>query len=118
MGTSITKVPFKIRLFSCDTPARSFITEVMGHASKNGCSKCCQIGSKTNRGPVLYDTRVSNLRTDSSFANRTNPNHHHDAYKTKKTALETANIGMVSQVPIDAMHLIDHGVMKKILIRI
>lgn len=115
VGTSRTKVPFKIRLFSCDAPARSFITEVMGHGSNHGCSKCSQIGSKANRKAVVYDTRVRNLRTDSSFAKRTDPSHHHDPYKTKKTALETANIGMVSQVPIDAMHLIDLGVMKKML---
>lgn len=106
---------FKIRVFSCDAPARSFLTEVMGHASINGCSKCVQKGIKYSNASVVYATQKSEPRTDDSFTKRIHPNHHHKEYTNCKTALEYANIGMVSQFPIEPMHLIDLGIMKKVL---
>ena len=44
VGSNNHKKPFSIRLFSCDAPARSFISATMGHASLRGCSKCTQVG--------------------------------------------------------------------------
>lgn len=40
------------------------------------------------------------------------PQHHH---KLTPSVLETVGIGMVSQFPADAMHLIDLGIVKKLL---
>ncbi|EZA50695.1 hypothetical protein X777_10745 [Ooceraea biroi] len=45
------------------------------------------------------------LRTDASFKNKTQPEHHRIT-----TILENANIGMVSQLPLDYMHLVCLGV--------
>lgn len=115
VGKNIKK-PFKIRLFSCDAPARSFLTEVMGHSSKNGCSKCTQVGHKPNNSSgVIFQTSVCEKRTDLSFKNRRDKSHHHQEYLDKPTALEVGNINMVSQFPIEPMHLLDLGITKKML---
>lgn len=104
-----------IRAFSCDAPARSFLSEVMEHASIHGCSKCTQIGTKPHLKAVMYSTEISSLRTDETFRNRMHKIHHHTHFQTRQTALETAGIGMVSQFPIEPMHLVDLGAVKKIL---
>lgn len=118
VGSDNVPRPFKIRLFCCDAPARSLISETMGHSGKYGCSKCCQIGTKPHKSGIMFECTAQEPRTDHSFGNRLQPEHHHIQFKKKKSALETIGIGMVSQIPIDPMHLIDLGITKKILMRL
>lgn len=110
--------PFKIRLFCSDAPARSFISETMGHSATHGCSKCCQTGTKQRKTGTIYETEIKLLRSDQTFKSRLHRQHHQKEYQNKKTALETLGIGMVTQIPIDPMHLIDLGITKKILLRL
>lgn len=55
------------------------------------------------------------LRTDISFLSRSSPSHHTETFKGKKSVLEEAGFGMVSQFPLDCMHLVDLEVTKKLL---
>lgn len=61
----------------------------MGHASYNGCPKCNQ---KCDR-----EGHRKKLRTDDSFSSRLHIEHHCLTYRQRKSPLENANIGMVSQ---------------------
>lgn len=58
---------FKIRLLCCDAPARSFISETMGHTAKHGCSKCSQIGTKPYRSGIIFESVIKQLRSDQTF---------------------------------------------------
>lgn len=111
---NIPKKPFKIRLFSCDAPARAFVTGVKYHQAFDGCSKCDQKGiRRSNR--TVYSTSKSIERTDLSYIERRDIAHHNQKFVNQRTVLENIGIGMVSQFPIDPMHLCDLGVMKKMI---
>lgn len=114
VGDNPIKKKFEIRLFCCDSPARAFVSGVQSHTGKNSCSKCDQVGSYKNRR-VCFSKNVHNLRSDISFKNRVDPSHHSSPFKTSESILESANFKMVSQFPLDPMHLVDLGVCKKLL---
>lgn len=109
-----SEIDFKINLFICDAPARAFVTGTVGHTCSKGCSKCSQIAVKKS-GTLTYATTVSSLRTDEDFMQRKDSSHHIQCFQQNITALEEIGIEMVTQFPLDAMHLIDLGVAKKIL---
>lgn len=118
VGTNEVSKTFRIRLFSCDAPARAFISCTIGHTGKHGCSKCCQVGTKPHKSGIIYQTEICELRTDHSFKNRDHCHHHLSKFQSAKSSLETIDIGMVSQIPIDPMHLFDLGVTRRILMKL
>lgn len=90
----------KMSAFVCDMPARAFVKCVAGHSRYSGCDKCTQRGVYVNS--VTFPECQAQLRTDESFANMSDMRHHH-------------NLGMVSQFPIDYMHLVCLGVTRKLV---
>lgn len=67
----------------------------------------------------MFDDKVADLRTDDSFSYRHQKEHHLSQYELPGSLrLEMLGVGMVSQFPIDPMHSVDLGVMKRILDRI
>ncbi|XP_067621954.1 uncharacterized protein drl isoform X2 [Eurosta solidaginis] len=113
LGHPVSK-KFDYRLFICDSSARAFITGVKNHNAYNGCPKCCQVGKTLNK-TVCFCKDSSVLRTDFSFKNRNDQAHHSLSFREEGNVLEAANFGMVSQFPLDPMHLVDLGVAKKLL---
>ncbi|CAG7719141.1 unnamed protein product [Allacma fusca] len=91
-------------LFICDAPARAFIKSVKGHTGYFGCEKC-EIEGEWNR-KVTFPVVSGNLRTDVSFTNRSQDEHHLLPFATEKSPLERLGIGMISQIPLDYMHLV------------
>lgn len=110
-------IPFRLRAIICDAPAKAFVCGIAGHTSFHGCNKCCQIG-RTINNVVTYSVESSQLITDEDFTSRRYLKHHHNQFYENKTPFEKINIKMVSQVPLDPMHLVDLGVTKKILVRL
>ncbi|XP_054746361.1 uncharacterized protein LOC129250792, partial [Anastrepha obliqua] len=55
------------------------------------------------------------LRSDSTFKNRIDLSYHSLEFKQAESLLESFNFGMVSQFPLEPMHLVDLGVTKKLL---
>ncbi|XP_058987390.1 uncharacterized protein LOC131806751 [Musca domestica] len=104
----------KIRLFVCDTPARAFLTGTVGHTSAQGCSKCEQEASYKNKR-LNYAIVPGNARTDEAFLARKSQAYHIQQFRSETHPLELCNIKMVTQFPLDTMHLIDLGVFKKML---
>ena len=95
--------------FVCDTPARSFVKCVKGHSGYSGCDKCTEPGLYTERR-MTFPSLDANTRTDQSFEAQVDEEHHRET-----SCLQQLGVGMVSQFPLDYMHLICLGVTRKLL---
>lgn len=98
----------EIECVICDRPARAFVKQVKGHSAFFGCDKCCQRGIW--QGKMTFPETNSVLRSDLQFNEMENEEHHigHSPFRNLP-------VGMVSQFPIDYMHLVCLGVMKRLL---
>lgn len=105
--------PFSIRAYTTDVPAKSYITGTKGHNAFSGCHKCEQKGSRLDNR-TAFSLTTGNKRTDESFLNRTDKDHHSKKNVNELNILEIYNTNMVSQTPIDYMHLVHLGNAKKI----
>ncbi|XP_036146914.1 uncharacterized protein LOC118646990 [Monomorium pharaonis] len=101
-------IPFYIDCFICDAPARAYICCIKGHSGYYGCPKCETRG--IYRGKVVFVEMNAPLRTAESFVNQTQAQHH-----TGISPLLQLNIDMISQIPLDYMHLVVLGQVKKML---
>lgn len=99
----------QIRAFIADAPARSFILNTVGHSGYFACGKCEQRGSYCQRR-VVYEAAANKLRTDESFDQKIQKEHHNG-----HSILSELGLGLVSQVPVEYMHLVLQGVTKKLL---
>lgn len=99
----------KINVVICDAPARGFVSGVKSHNGYFGCAKCIQEGQWIENRMTFPEVHAT-LRNDLSFKNRCQSQHH-----KFDSILESVGIGMVSQLPIDYMHLVCLGVTKRLL---
>lgn len=95
----------RIRLVVLDTIARNFILAFPAHNSR--CGACVQIG-KTVARRRLFLNMNSALRTDENFRVGVKAE-----FRNKTSPLEGIGISITKQVPLDPMHLLDLGVVKK-----
>lgn len=102
---------FDIKLSSvvCDTPARAFIKNVKAHNGYSGCDKCVQHG-KYNSGRMTFPESDAQPRSDDNFAEMSDDGHH-----IGPPPCTDLGIGFVSQFPLDYMHLVCLGVMRRLL---
>lgn len=98
----------RIKAIVCDAPAKSFLTYTKGHNGYFGCSKCIQEGEW--HGRLIYPEIRSTLRTDADFSSMRQPEHH-----IGKSDFCELDIGLVSQIAIDYMHLVCLGVVKRLV---
>lgn len=103
---------FFIELHSvvCDTPARAFVKNTKAHNAYHGWDKCCQPGSYFNNR-MTYPENDFALRTDGSFSDRLDEDHHHDG----PHGFSGLDFGMVSRFPLDYMHVACLGVTRRLL---
>lgn len=107
-GDNLIRV--KVGNFCCDTPAVSFIRGSKGHAGFNCCVKCTQKGIRLD-SRLVFPYITQGDRTDEDFRNRKDPEHH-----VKTSILENIeDLDMVSSFPIDEMHVVHLGVVKKLV---
>lgn len=106
-------VKVQIRAFICDSPAKAFLCQTLGHNALHGCTRCCQVGRRINNRTV-YSICKGLPRTNESFTLRTGENYHNPSVHGM-SLIEKAGIQMVTQFALDPMHLIDLGVVKKML---
>lgn len=111
-------VQVKINKFILDAPARAFLKCIIGHGGYYSCERCEERGeflrkiskraktSKQSGHVCLLGTNAA-LRTDHSFRNQDNPEHHHDS-----SPLEELPIDMVRGIPLEYLY----GAMKRLLI--
>jgi len=101
---------FSISAVVCDMPARSYVKCVTGHSGYSGCDKCTQIGTFCKC--VTFPECHAPERTDESFVEMRDQKHHS---KDEQSPFLALSLGMVSQFPIDYMHLVCLGVMRKLV---
>jgi len=112
-GFSFNGTAYEIRLkyIVADAPGRSFIKCVKPHNAYFGCERCYRRGTWKKR--VIYPVKEKQeLYSDQSFRDRDFELHH---YPQVVSPLERLEFGMISQIPLDYMHLICLGTMKKLL---
>ncbi len=103
-------IPISIRCIVCDAPAKALVKGTKLYSGYFGCDKCCQRGEWLGR--MIYpDTRDLELITDTSFCNQSNDDHH----RTDSPFCQMP-IDMVDKFPVDYMHQLCLGVMKKLLL--
>lgn len=102
---------FSINNFICDASARSLLEGIVDGAYF-ACEKCT-VESDWMDNRMTYPNLNESLRTDESFINREQPNHHRH---NDQSPLEELGIGMVSQFPLDGMHLVYLGVVSRLLL--
>uniref|UniRef100_A0A6P7GDN4 Uncharacterized protein LOC114341007 n=1 Tax=Diabrotica virgifera virgifera TaxID=50390 RepID=A0A6P7GDN4_DIAVI len=113
-GIEIDGRTFSIKINSivCDVPAKAFITYTKGHSGYASCSKCTIEGEFINNRICFPDVTGLNLRTDQDFRAKTQESHHSGTSVLENIPL----LNMVDNFPLDPMHLISLGVVKKILV--
>lgn len=105
------KILVTIRSFICDSPARAFIKGIKAHNAYFGCDRCHVEGDYSHEFHRMYflETKCT-LRSDESFRLREQLEHH-----LCTSSLEELPVNMISDFPLDYLHLICVGVTKKML---
>ncbi|BHF79751.1 hypothetical protein SprV_0702287400 [Sparganum proliferum] len=93
----------------CNTPARSYVWQVKAHNGYYGCDRCCHMGTPV-ANHMTFPVHRGRLRDDRSFRMRSQEQHHKGT-----SPFEDLPIDMVASFPIDYMHLVCLGVMRKLL---
>lgn len=102
---------FKISMFLFDAVAKSSVLYIKGHSGYSSCSKCCQEGEYI-KDRVCFPDIDFVKRTHLDFILQTDDQHH-----VGQTILKNIpNIDLILDVPLDYMHLILLGVVKKLLV--
>lgn len=94
----------------CDAPAKAFILGVKCHSGYCSCTKCEIVGETDTC--VCFPGEIATLRTDEKFNSFSYTDDEKKmSYQLKKSILtEIPKLGLVTQVPLDPMHLILLGI--------
>lgn len=106
------QIACRIEALICDTPAKSFVLCVKGHAGYSSCTKCITEGERIENR-LCFPQIDAPLRSDDDFIQKVD-----DSYHKQDTTCSLLNIPYfkpVTNVPLDYMHLICLGIMRKLL---
>lgn len=106
------KYRFEIAAFVCDTPARTFIKCCKGHGGFFACERC-EVKGVTINGKRVYCDIESTPRTNESYREQRQPEHHLPYYTSP--LLELKNFDPVKSILLDNMHMLFLGNMKLLL---
>lgn len=108
------KLTVTLRCFICDTPARAMIKGTKSYNARHGCQRCTVVGKHSGlAGCVIFpQIQAAELRTDAIFRARGYPEH-----QNKYTSLcDLPNLDMIRDFVVsDPLHLLELGVMKRLL---
>lgn len=98
-----------VQSFVCDAPARAMVKCTKSHGGYSACDKCFEVGEYV-QGRVVYKSVTATRRTDLQFREQTDEDHY-----IGESPLLRLQIDLVSVFPIDYMHAVCLGVMRKLL---
>lgn len=116
-GLELENILYKvsIRAFCCDAPARSFLLKIKGHSGFSSCTRCFQSGEYlNNRTCFPYLERGCQSRTHDGYVAMVQKQHHVREGITSNL-IELPNFDIVKCFPLDYMHLVLLGVMRKLI---
>lgn len=96
----------------CDMPAKSFVLCTKGHSGYSSCPTCITEGEFIN-GKMCFPQIHAPQRSDDDFRNKTDQDYHDRGITS--CLIEIPNFGPVTNVPTDPMHLLDLGIMRRML---
>ncbi len=96
--------------FICDAPARAYLKCIKGHTGYSGCERCTEYG--VHLGTVVFPELTAPLRTDLTFDQQLDSEHHHNDIVSP---LQELGITMVSSFVLDYMHLVCLGHVRRIV---
>ena len=104
-----------IHSFVCDAPARQYVKKIKGHSGYDSCERCEIHGERNENGEpgIKFVQTCNTLRTDEYFRQNRYPSHQkcHEG----PSPLADLPIDMVRDFPLDYMHLVLLGVVKRLL---
>ncbi|XP_022164968.1 uncharacterized protein LOC111029998 isoform X1 [Myzus persicae] len=116
-GININDVIIKISIsfICCDSPARAFVLRVKTHSGFHSCTRCFIDGDyQKNRVCFPYSNRKSTLRDHNSYINMVDEDYH--TSESPSVLAKLNDFDLVKSFPLDYMHLVCLGVMKKLLL--
>ena len=110
-GLVINDVAYSVTIhcFCMDAPARAFVKGIKCHSGYASCEKCIVHGEYL--GKVIFPDTEAPLRTDKSFDEMTDEDHHKEV-----CPLNPLPVGFVTQFGLDYMHLACLGVMRRLIL--
>ena len=105
-------IPFRLKAVICDAPAKSFILCVKGHGGYSSCTKCRVEGQYFDNRICFPDTN-SIKRKDVDYINKVDEEFHNEGAQSLLESV--SNFGLVTNVPLDYMHLVCLSVVRKLL---
>ncbi|CAG9822158.1 unnamed protein product [Phaedon cochleariae] len=101
---------FEISMYLFDAVAKASVLFIKGHSGYSSCTKCFQKGEFIN-DRICFPELTFCKRTHESFIEQSDQQHH-----TGHTILsKIPNIDLINDIPLDYMHLVLLGVVKKLL---
>ena len=100
----------KLRSIIADAPARSLLRQTRGHGAYFGCDRC-QVKGRYANGSMSYDDLCAPKRTLGAFATQRHAIYH----KGVSPLVDVSNLDIIADLPIDYMHCVTIGVMKRLL---
>ena len=103
-------IKIKLEYIICDAPARAMVKNIFVHNSKKGCERFHVRGEYYNNRMIFEDINYVK-RTHEEFKMQSDILHH----KGVSILLKLKHFDIINQIPLDYMHLICIGVMKKLI---
>ncbi|KAE9522100.1 hypothetical protein AGLY_017488 [Aphis glycines] len=108
---------FKVSImaFCCDSPAKSFILKIKSHTGFSSCTRCYHEGEYfQNRICFPYQENSCKMRDHCGYVTMIQKSHHLREGVTSDLT-ELSNFDMVQSFPLDYMHLVLLGAMRKLI---
>ena len=103
---------FSIHSVVCDAVARQYVKRIISHNGYYACERCVVKGIHVASRGIRYIENTCCERSNDSFKERSNPEHHLDYPCSPFCDVE---IDMIRDFPLDYMHLVLLGVVRRLL---
>lgn len=105
-----TTVAINIRCIIADAPARNACLGTKYYNGHYGCGRCTQKGVHDGKR-MTFPEITAPKRTNESFRQMEQPLHH----VSESIFIQLPNFNMITQYPLDYLHLICLGVVKRMM---
>lgn len=105
-------IPCRIEALICDTPAKAFVLCVKGHSGYSSCTKCTIEGEYLEKR-MCFPQIDAPPRSDNDFVQKKDDNYHKPDITC--SLLNIPFFKPVTNVPLDYMHVVCLGIMRKLL---